>query len=309
MKVGYFIAILTPIAVMLLSLQSVFFNEGAQRAIAIALIAAEVLILALALFSLFANLLPSSHIWAGSRLRAELLRREEFLLLMRLGPYLEKAGDAELETAVQARLAYLGSDAIPPADLLTPQGVDWRDQLEDVPPQQQILPEIAALREYLEHRVNDQEGWFQKKGLALARKNLIFERIAKAVLIVALIMAALHLGALIYCAPGAHSFVERLVIIFAIVLPPIGAGASALESFLQCQRLSYSYRDHAQVLKAMGLEITVLLKQMTEAGVAAPQAHLPWKQAKRLALRCEELLTRELRQWYFVIRPEKPPVH
>jgi hypothetical protein len=309
LKVGYIIAILTPVAVLLLSIQTVFFNESSQRFIAIALIAAEVLILAVALFSLFANLLPSSHAWAGSRLRAELLRREEHLLLMRLGPYLDKTDRAALEAAVQSRLVLLGSEAVPPADLLAPPGADWRDQLEDVPLEQQALPSQAVLHDYLEQRVQHQQGWFQKKSQALARKHIFFERLAKAILILALVTAAMHLAALIHAVSGEHSFMERLVMILAIVLPPLGAGASALESFLQCQRLSYSYRDHAQVLKSMGTEITTLLQQMAEQDESTPHGRKLWKQAKRLALRCEELLTRELRQWYFVIRPEKPPVH
>ena len=163
LKVGYIVAILTPVAVLLLSIQTIFFADCEQHYVAIGLIAVEVLILVVALFSLFANLLPSSHVWAGSRLRAELLRREEHLLQMRLGPYLDKVDGPDLEATVQARLAQLGNESSRAADLLVPQGPNWRDQLEDVPMDRQVLPDLVALREYLEQRVNHQHGWFQKK--------------------------------------------------------------------------------------------------------------------------------------------------
>ena len=312
LHVGYVLAVLAPLAVLLLAIQTVFFTACAQRAVACGLIAAELLILAVALCSLFANLLPSSHEWAGCRLRAELLRREEFLLLVRLGPYLEAATGARLTAAVQARQAQLVNEAVPPADLLhphSPPGADWRDQLEDVPMERQALPDAAALHDYLERRIDDQQHWFQKQGLAMARKHGLFENVAKTVLLLAGVTAAMHLTALIYCEPDQHSFASRLVEILALVLPPIGAAIASLEAFLQCHRLSYSYRDHARVLEELGAEMRDLLAQLAGPGGARQPAGLPWKQAKRLALRCEELLTRELRQWYFVIRPEKPPIH
>lgn len=244
LHVGYIIAVLAPLAVLLMTIQAVFFAEYGERWIACGLIAAELLILAVALFSLYANLLPSSHEWAGCRLRAELLRREEFLLLVRIGPYLDQTNETGLALAVQTRLTQLGDEGMPPADLLrphSPPGADWRDQLEDVPMERQALPDATALHGYLDRRINDQHNWFLKKGQVLARKHALFENIAKTILLLALVTAALHLAALIYCEAEGHSFASRLIEILAIVLPPIGAAAASLESFLQCHRLSYSY--------------------------------------------------------------------
>ena len=107
-----------------------------------------------------------SHLnWIENRVRTEVLRREQFLLHARVGPYLT---EHVLSKAVQRRLALIKSrqDPMGLIPLQDPGGKPLRDELEgagvgkSVPPQPDLL---RCLKTYLEKRLRGQCDWFSKK--------------------------------------------------------------------------------------------------------------------------------------------------
>jgi hypothetical protein len=87
-RFGFFTALLGPVAVLLLTVQILAFPHAGP--IALSLIALELVALMVTLSFGFFNI-GSPDEWMRCRLRAEVLRRERFLVLARVGPYLTEA--------------------------------------------------------------------------------------------------------------------------------------------------------------------------------------------------------------------------
>src|ERR1700733_8523928 len=111
-RFGFFTALLGPVAVLLLTVQIVTFAQN--RPVSVTLIALELGALVIALSFGFFNS-GSPNTWMKYRLRAELLRREKFLVLARVGPYLK--GDTP-RNVIDSRLVLIDSDATDPAGLI-----------------------------------------------------------------------------------------------------------------------------------------------------------------------------------------------
>lgn len=305
---GKYNAILVPIAVLLLTVQILAFSEYSFRPIAILLISIELLILFTTLFILFTDIPPRSHEWANDRMRAEVLRREEFLLITQVGPYLTQSRIQELNNAVNIRLAQINTPTVNPAGLIRLQtnGVHWRDVLEDTPIEKSALPDIVSIGEYVTNRAQDQQGWYFKKSQLFAKKDIIYERVTKGVLIGALVMSAMHLISLIFLPPEGRLPLHLIIEILAITLPPIGAALAALQTFFQYRRLSHSYEYHSRALSDLTPALQQLLIRMENKEFQPDEKNRLNLEFKRRVLQTEEVLASELRQWYFCMRPETP---
>src|SRR6266496_3263935 len=97
---GILAAILPPLALFLLSFQILALPDGGGWAIG--LIVSEVLSLALLVYFALTNREPTSE-WIENRVRTELLRREQYLFLAGVGPYLAKDGSDAIEEALRRR--------------------------------------------------------------------------------------------------------------------------------------------------------------------------------------------------------------
>jgi hypothetical protein len=299
-KFGVIYALLIPIAVLVLVLQITIFPSGG--ALAMALIILELLVLAAALVFLVCRVAPNSSIWACNRTRAEVLRREAFLVLGRLGPYLQCTTDSALKTEVHRRLEEIDNEVTDPDSFLPLRNsTPWRDELEDAGPCHTASPGPGFARLFLQKRIVGQCKWFQRKQVHFRSLDLRYERVVHGALIAALIVSAMHLILLLVCSQKscqAQFIVLRTAAeVAAVVLPPIGTAAGALQSLQQGRRLAHSYRLHASELE--------LLRRELERLIAAPpeDSHKYEFLLKRLALRTEELLSYELRTWFLVMQP------
>jgi SMODS and SLOG-associating 2TM effector domain 1 len=298
---GRVAALLGPTAVLVLALQVLLVPEGGGAALA--LIGLELLILAVALAVGFMRLGEAHMKWVDDRVRAEVLRRERFLLQARVGPYLS-VPDASLEDRVAQRLAVLGSDleeVLPLTRLQDRTGETWRDALEDAgrAASPAALPALASrMTHYLEQRVADQRQWFHGKAHLHERRDERLENLAKGVLILALVFAAIHLGMLLTHAHGEHDWKGTVVTLMAFVLPPAGAACVGFRALLESRRLNRSYAHHARDLAEAEHELRALMER-PDAGEASFAF-------RRLVLRTEDVLSNELRQWWFVMRPSVP---
>jgi hypothetical protein len=126
LKFGFFTALLGPLAVLLLTVQILIFP--AASVFSVALIGLELAALITALILGFTHIGPAADEWIQDRLRAEVLRREEYLAQARVGPYLTRPN---LSTVVAERLMLIDNLRKDPVELVPLQdlgGKPWRDE-------------------------------------------------------------------------------------------------------------------------------------------------------------------------------------
>jgi len=295
-------SLLIPIAVLLMTIQVLAFRSAGI--IAVVLISLELGALLFSLLILVCRLAPRAGEWAHERLRAEVLRREGFLLLARVGPYLERTSPAELELTMAQRLAQI-DNCINPPDTYLPLRKEkpWRDELEDAGLGKTAPPQPGCLEDFLKDRVLDQRDWFWAKRGKSNRLNWRFENIIRGTLVMAIVIASMHLISLIfgtYETGGGRPLLRLVIEIAAITLPPIGSAAAALQAVFQGRRLGRSYKLHSLDLDVLHHELLALGAAKTETTISQENYEF---QLKRLVLRTEELLANELRVWYFIMRP------
>jgi len=341
-RFGFVTALLGPFAVLCLSLQILKFQEPNKYAIGLILLELLALLatLLLGLWQIGRSHHNSFHKWIEYRVRTEVLRREQFLLQARVGPYLTEHDPGN---AVRRRLEVIDNREDPMELILLqyPEGKPWRDELEDRGPGNTAPPHpnlLGCLKIYLDDRLRDQRNWFRDSSASHAERNKWLENGAKLTLALALVVAAMHLILLVRPPPQkAHSdrqlSIERpqisaysdgidakkhsgsldhlLIGIFAIVLPPVGSALIALQSLYESRRLSLSYQGHADVLTSLandGLALQMEIEEVFPSGIGdsltdqerAKKAQFELR-LKRLILRTEELLASELRHWWLVV--------
>jgi hypothetical protein len=295
-------AALGPIAVLLLGLHLVF---GKQLPFGGGLVFLELMALTFALAIPFLRLEQSHYQWLSERLRAELLRRERFFLLARIGPYLG-ASDATIAIRVEHRLAGIDDDINDAFSLLGPteDALRWRKNLEDS--RHDILttekPSISITPDdYLRDRILAQRRWYSRKAIEHGKHAWWLEGGAKMTLTFALIVAAVHLG--IDHETSESIISVQLLSMGALLLPAVGAALIGLLSIFGCRRLSRSYMYHAHALEALE---TVTRALQADALTIPLQDEDVVFQFRRILLETEELLSNELRLWWLYMHPEAP---
>lgn len=297
-------ACLSPVAVALLAVQILFAVGGGY--VAIGLIALEFSVLSGGLASSVMRLNASHHDWIRARLRTELLRREEFLYRSHVGPYLH-GGD--LSGTVDDRLQLLENEAAATRDLVRLVALEdgndttWHHALEDTA-QKPIPASATLLDEYRTERIDDQIKFFTDKALRHLRLDAAYDNLAKGSLIAALVVAAFHLGLLAQRHTtdfGNRDLLHTTVELLALILPPLAGTFLALRSSSESHRLNRAYRDQANQL----LRIRQAFGDLERKGEQEPPETF-LRTLKRLILRSEEVLAKDLHQWYLIVDPEPP---
>jgi hypothetical protein len=302
-----------PVAVSLLAVQ-VIAVPPEFHFVARVLIGLELILLAGALGISFMSTGRSHNEWIRERLRSEILRREEFLLYGQVGPYLNTPRSM-LDNRVQERLRIIENDVGDPLPLLSmtdSQGI-WSEALEDAKTSGNllVLPDLAdRVRIYVSQRVAIQREWFAAKSKSHELHSRILENGAKLILTLALIVAAYHLGSIAVAAPsqgdgnGHDASSHKALMIIAICLPAVGGTFVGLQSILGSERLSRSYRYHAEALL---IAETSLRRLQTDMASASPATSAETQfRFMRGVLATEELLTDELQKWWLVMYPTAP---
>lgn len=310
-------AIVGPVAVTLLVLQVTLssprsplrlYLEANHGLYSKVLIGAEACLLLFALATGFLGFEWKHKPWIKERLRTELLRREEFLLLARVGPYLG-VRDESMADCVNERLVSIDRGTKNPVELIHMGDDDltWRHALEDawVAKKLEPIPALESIaRLYLDGRILNQREWFAKKSEVHHEKNENKERWAKSLLIGALILSIIH-----FTQVGAEADVEMeslwtiALIVLAICTPAFGAMFASLQSISGSERLSRSFLYHAEVLEDFESRLRKMLPGMASH---SPNRRDVQFQFMRLVLEVEELLSQELRTWWLVMYPNVP---
>ncbi len=308
-RLGLFTLLLGQIALTVLALHlfvPLVFEPGSWwfKAGTVTLVVAEGLALAL----LVSGLLPTAHEheeWVRERVRAELLRRELFLLQARVGPYLV-AADPDPE--VEHRVGRITSHTDPLPLIATHDGArsSWRDALEDTirAGSAAPIPDLRRrLEEYRTDRVRKQHDWFVERSVRHGRADRSYELEGRLLIFVGLLLAATH--GLVAVFHGAFiEEIERLadagIMFLGFACAAVGAFIVGRRSLFQTHRLSRSYAQYADMLDDVDNEILELLPRVeTETEDVALGF-------RRLVLHTEDLLANELRIWWLAVQPEVP---
>lgn len=290
-RFGIAAAVAGPIAVTPLVLQVVAFPEAGP--IALGLILLELIVLFGLLLIAFAELGPSQDAWMRDRVRAEALRRERFLVLARVGPYLTSPDPCAV---IQERIAFIVDEVTEPEALILleePGGALWRNALEEAGAGATADPDPRCVDEFFQQRVSDQEQWYLRKSRAHERGFRWIELFARFALVLALVVSAIHLASLYYVGDrhsAARPWELLAVELAALFSPTVGAAATSLHFFLESRRLARTYQSQARRLQRLRGEMAALRTQSP-----SPDSQ---HRLKRIVLQTEGLLAEELHQWW-----------
>ena len=302
--------IFPPLAALLLSIQVVSFPHGSP--VSKALIFIELAVLFIALLMALRRADIAGVCWVPYRLKAEVLRREQYLLEARVGAYLNCGSTAEISAAVHARLSILNSEEDNPRDfvpLTDPVNEPWRHQLEDLrlraregyPADEEFMSMLPELFEsYYHDRVLGQKSWYQNRTHKHAATDNVVGTLGSITLVAALVFAAIHLTTMYFGAPGSTD--GGWIVIAAIALPPISAAFSEVRALMQGRQLSRSYAQYEQDIARIETRFAELMGDIQCGEDHQPSEALAFR-FKRLVLEAEELFAAEMRTWYVLMAP------
>lgn len=320
---GIFVAALPALAVLLAALPELRVGNTPW---AVGSAVAQIVALTAAILLVRRHRSPAKA-WVAARTRAELLRRELYLRVAQVGPYLGAADEETAFSVTTQRLALLGPDsAMDPALLIAARtlsfepdcrpvaGRRWIDQLLNPAPDQplpaQPLPELLARAQcYQYSRIDRQISWFQRHTTQNEKSE---ERTGKIIgwsLVAAIVAGVLHAFRLV-AQPGWLDPYSATGIVLTLVLPPLAAMLIALRELYAFRARAASFRSIRAELEADKPELDRLVERMGAYGSdqeSVPVAELRElsRDFQRLVLHLEAGLTIELQAWImFTARDE-----
>ncbi|MCM2392547.1 hypothetical protein [Streptomyces albipurpureus] len=301
---GIRLAVLPALAVLFLTVQILFLRDS--EALAVGFVLAECLLLAVMVWTVWKGQDPSRP-WVVNRVRGELFRREMYLLLVGVGPYLG-LGAQNAQQVRDARLDLLSTAGLPQLDDLgrfterTAQGAErhWQDEVWRRGTQQLSDPTDATerMRTYLDYRIQRQALFMELAGEKCERTEESLGRVAKGMVILGIAIALPYAGLLLLGRGGdGPSTAASIVALLAACAPPLCGAVSAVQNLFAAQRLALSYQETRQELRGHENTLRTLLAQPL-----TPDAFLSFQ---ALAVRVESTLAEELRRWRIIVaRPE-----
>jgi hypothetical protein len=294
---GVVVAAMPTVAVLLAALQTTAATPASPFASGLSLASGAVMATLIALVWRSRN--PSQP-WVRARTRAELLRREQYLCLARVGPYQNQTSD-QITATSHHRIATIKTAPDDQLDRLislrdSDQATDWRDHLFSYP--NQSLDQLGErARAYLHYRIDKQLLWFIRNRDHHRRLERHISTITKAALITAvaatLAQTALHL------AEQGNPIVTAGIDVTTLVLPPGCAFLLAIQELFSHRRLAAAYHDMATQLDH---HRTVLTAQLDHPD---PDPISDSRQFQLTVLHTETALTVELRHWRLITQRDE----
>jgi hypothetical protein len=300
---GIRLAAIPLLAVLMLACQAVLLPEGG--AVAVGLVAAECTALLMMLTMIWSDREPTRQ-WVTSRIRRELLRRETYLIVAGVGPYLSTPGheterirDARITMLVRAgrgrllqfaALADLGADAIEQ---------HWSDAVWQAGPRP-ADPDLAErMRTYLEYRIGQQILFFELGAEKFERTERSLSAITKATVAVGIAVALVY-GTRLATGPSTASPLTSVLALLAAAVPAVCNGVLAIQNLFTSQRLAASYLEARNELLWHENALRAILSRP-----CTPDAG---SRFQSLALHVEATLGQELLRWKLLVeRPEFDP--
>ena len=314
---GILAAILPPMALFLLSFQLLALPKGGSWAIG--LIVSEVSCLVILVYLALTSREPTAE-WIENRIRTELFRREQYLCLVGVGPYLLSKSSETAEEAMRRRGQIEGADDHTLIGLVPMQersGLTWLEALHH-----RSAAKLAArsdlierMESYLYYRIGKQLVWFANEIRDIQENEQMWSRLLTAALLAAIAVAALHAFHL----AGSYAAGEEaeratpwdiLIGTLGIVLPPLGTtflGVRAMYNFRGRNRI-YEHEKGLLHTHRGALEALIQEARQLPTGAAGQRVDKIDFSFRAIALRTEQSLSIELSQWVLLMeRPEFEP--
>ncbi|MBX6749546.1 MAG: hypothetical protein IRY85_07690 [Micromonosporaceae bacterium] len=292
---GLTVAVLPPMAVLLAAVPD-FAPNDARLALGTAL--AEIAVLVTALIIVQRSTKPAEP-WIAARIRTELLRREEYLRLALVGPYLGRVDDADL---IQRRVT---TDLDPPDEPSRaraiamrdgPDGPRWIDHLWTQP--HQPVPDLRQrMRSYLHYRIRKQIVWFELGTDNADTSDRVISRFIKSSLVVGVVVVAVQV-LLRHVWSADTTPADQLATLLALVLPTVATFLLALRELYAYRGLAASYHHMIDGLKNEQHAVERLITRLDQAN--ADEAAIS-REFQAAVLHTEALLTHELERWVMII--------
>jgi hypothetical protein len=297
---GVVAVLLAPMAAIVLSIHAALVTQ--PSAWAMGLVLSEVLCLGTLLYYVHGSPMPTRE-WLTSRIRAELLRREKYLLFAGVGPYRGASLEGAQEAARSRCARIQGSDAsalkkmVP---LRTDFGRPWATEIWQSEAHSLRLDLRRLASSYLRYRVDRQRDWFRGS----ARHHAILERRFASVLNVALIIAictavwhAIHLRGE---AETASDSELSTTLWLSLVGPPLAGAILALMNLFRFRLLSHLYDWQEANLARLRNELQHWINCLPHAPDVDEPTRL-YREFQTLVLETEQSLTHEMEFWGLLI--------
>jgi hypothetical protein len=307
------VGLASPVAVSLLALQHLYLEHWTYGPW---LVFGELIVMIFALAVEYFGFGESHDRWIRSRLQAELLKRELFLLRARVGPYLTTSDALATASARAASICSPFANPVPMLSLQTPGNPPWRDELSTGA---HVLAEGATTRaeltahveRYLAERVDDQIGYFSNRQHSFHKHDRWTELGAKAILLATTtVVSAKLVGMLLEDSHDHRSAWMTFWLFGAFVLPVFGAGTMAFRAIFEPHRLLRSFlacRAQLEELRPTFQELLTAIRSVPDSARGSDaelQSHL--LRFKRLVLEAEGILSEDFRRWWVIVDPETP---
>jgi hypothetical protein len=297
---GIIVALLPSLALLLLSAQILIFPS--RYGWALGLIASEASCLFLLVYFAWSHPRPTAD-WTEARMRSELLRREQYLIVAGCGPYLQKpAGEAvvrlgDIKGASKEELMRF---------ILLEDPVDgnWLEALHKTHPSS-LAPRADLpdrIKTYLYHRIVKQLRWFGNEDRDCEENERNWNRSLKFATLAAFIVAVAHMMHLL---SSLHSLEPQTswsmaTTTLGISLPPLGTAFLNIGSMYAFHHRRRLYqRTNRRLQEHKGAADKLL------AEVESKHPHRPITEIdldfRSLVLRVEQTLSNELEQWLLLM--------
>lgn len=305
---GVLVAILPALALFLLSFQLLAL-PASQNWMDVGLILSEIACLIILIYIALTRREPTAD-WIENRVRTELFRREQYLFMAGIGPYLScnSSGGAqqalrrkgEIESADRRALLIL----VPMEERSS--GVTWLEALHHFSAKSHVRADLVdRMESYLYYRIGKQLVWFSNEIRDLDENDQLWTRLLAFSSLAAAIVAGFH-AFFLYRAHLSRQAPEHSEIILgtlAIVLPPLAIACISIRSMYNFRGRMRTYGHEKNALHRYQSDLEALISEARQSveGIR-PNIELKFR---AIALRTEQSLSHELEQWMLLIEKQE----
>ncbi len=295
-------AVLSPAALLLLALQVLIWPHGGGWAFG--LILSEAFCLGTLLYLVWTAPEPTAE-WIGNRLRCEILRREQYLLVAGVGPYLGYDESSAARMAATRRGQIEGTDFGALSELVPLQdygGKTWMEHLYVYARQTASTDCLDRMECYLHQRLGKQLLWFANELRDCEENERFASQFLKLTLLCAIVVAFLH-GCHLYhgleAGDAAEGSIASIAIgLFGITLPPVATAVFGIQAMYNFRGRSRIYSREKGLLHGHHGELLALVQEAKAPSRSLDDIDFDFR---ALVLRTESSLTLELSQWLLLM--------
>jgi hypothetical protein len=299
-------------SLLLVSLQLLVWPEGGWWAVG--LIISEVGCLISLVFLAMVLREPTAE-WVENRIRTELFRREQYLALGGVGPYLRLDGAGASEEVARRCGGIDSANTLELTRLIPMQerpGKTWLESLHHR--RENGLPGrtdcVERMQSYLYYRIGKQIQWFANSVRDCKENDHLWSCFLVGTILFAIMLGCFHVGHLVV---GAIQCVNpennrklwvAVVGVLIVVLPPLGTACLSIQNMYNFRGRSRIYTHEKALLRLQKGELEALLLKARALSSNGLSDHDRGKidfEFRAIVLRTEQTLSVEMEQWMLLM--------